>query len=176
MEPPRFSHSFHSIFLLTGGKDGIVKLANAFRFDSSESDCAAHYAMSQRHWRWKGLKGPNITPSGTGTVRPDGKALRLGPDSRSKLPAQAVRPLKMAPNLSVHHSGVPGGSLVWPSLQSLEGSSLNSHPGEEDADSGHSCYCAERSAGSLQSRQPWSQAANSTNPQDSKCVLPLFQK
>lgn len=109
-------------------------------------------------------------------MRPDGKALCLGPDSRSKLPAQAMRPLKMAPNLPVHHSGVPGGCLVWPLLQSLEDSSLNSHPGEEDADSGHSCYCAERSAGSPQSRQPWSQAANSTNPKDSKCAAALISE
>lgn len=50
----------------------------------------------------------------------------------NQLPAQAMRPLIQAPNLSVHHSGIPGGCLVWPLLQSLEGSSLNSHPGVED--------------------------------------------
>lgn len=49
LEPPRFSHSFHPIFLHREGKHEIVKLANAFRFDSSESDRAMCYPVSQRH-------------------------------------------------------------------------------------------------------------------------------
>lgn len=59
-----------------------------------------------------------------------------------KLPAQATRPLVPALSPSVYYLGVPGEYLVWPLLQSLEGSSLNSHPGVEDADSGHSRCCA----------------------------------
>lgn len=86
-----------------------------------------------------------------------------------KLPAQATRPLVLAPSPSVYYSGVPGGYLVWPLLQSFGGSSLNSHPGVEDANSGHSGLLRlEKPWGPAEQTEPWGQAADSptlTNPQ-----------